>query len=278
MRYSGMPQSYEAVLADMVAAARSAGALTLTYFQRFRELEIGIKGPADFVSEADKESELLIRRDLCARYPEWSFVGEEFPPVKGVDSEYCWLVDPIDGTTNFINGFPAFAASIGVLYRGQPIAGALWCASTHALRAGVYHAYRGGLLHFDNEPLNPAQNPAIMRRLAGEPNLAHDKVHPFEVRKTGSAAIECAFVAAGLLRVARFERPNVWDIAGGVALVHAAGGGVVTLGRKGWEPFKVFSASGEDPDKQDIRNWHQPIILGERESVALVQAMHTSVG
>ena len=187
---------------------------------------------SDPVSEVDGRVEQLIRARLAEKFPGHDILGEESEERPGRGHDFIWAIDPIDGTTNFINGFPAFAASIGVLYRGRPIVGALWCASTHALRAGVYHAHRGGLLHFDDEPLKPAQNPAIMRRLAGEPNLAHDKAHPFEVRKTGSAAIECAFVAAGLLRVARFERPNVWDIAGGVALVQAAGGEVLTLGRE----------------------------------------------
>src|SRR5436189_5029564 len=109
-----MGQSYDAVLGDMVAVAREAGGLTLGYFRRFRELEIGVKGPADFVSEADKESELLIRRDLLARYRDWSFKGEEFAPVSGSDPEYCWLVDPIDGTTNFINGMH-YTISIALL-------------------------------------------------------------------------------------------------------------------------------------------------------------------
>ena len=88
----------------MVGVAREAGALTLRHFARFRELEIGIKGPADFVSDADRESELLIRERLFARYPDWSLTGEEFPPVEGEDREHRWLVDPIDGTTNFMNG------------------------------------------------------------------------------------------------------------------------------------------------------------------------------
>jgi len=69
----------------------------------------------------------------------------------------------------------------------------------------------------------------------------------------------------------------VWDIAGGVALVQAAGGDAMTLGRGGWEAFEVFSESGDKPDKLDIRNWHQPIIVGEREPVGLVRAMHASV-
>ena len=99
-----MPENYSVILSDMVAVAREAGSLTQGYFKRFRELEIGIKGPADFVSDADKESEQLIRKYLFARYPDWSFTGEEFPPVDGADREHRWLVDPIDGTTNFING------------------------------------------------------------------------------------------------------------------------------------------------------------------------------
>src|SRR5215510_11669347 len=99
-----MSLTYDNILADMVAVAREAGALTLRPFARFRDIEIGIKGPADFVSDADRESELLIRKFLFERYPDWSFTGEEFPPVDKADQEYRWLVDPIDGTTNFING------------------------------------------------------------------------------------------------------------------------------------------------------------------------------
>ena len=78
---------YQPVLADMVAVAREAGALTQGYFERFRDIEIGIKGPADFVSDADKNSELLIRKYLFERYPDWSFTGEEFDPVER-DSEH----------------------------------------------------------------------------------------------------------------------------------------------------------------------------------------------
>jgi myo-inositol-1(or 4)-monophosphatase len=228
----------------------------------------------DPVSEVDSRVEQLIRARLAERFPGHDILGEESEERPGRGNEFLWAVDPIDGTTNFVNGFPCFAASIGVLYEGRPVAGALWCAASHALRAGVYHAHRGGVLHFDDQPLKPAPNPAVRRRLAGEPNLAADCVHPFEVRKTGSAAIECAFVAAGLLRVARFERPNVWDVAGGIALVQVAGGDVRTLTPSGWVPFESFETA-EGDGAADIRNWHQPIVLGEREAVTLVCAMHT---
>src|SRR6218665_1862030 len=99
-----MTLDYAAILNEMIAAARAAGAVTLEHFGRFRDLEIGIKGPGDFVSDADRESETLIRGHLLALYPDWSLTGEEFAPVDGADPEHRWLVDPIDGTTNFLNG------------------------------------------------------------------------------------------------------------------------------------------------------------------------------
>ena len=120
-----MTTPHRDVLDDMTAVAREAGALTLRHFARFRELEIGIKGPADFVSDADRESELLIRERLFARYPDWSFTGEEFPPVDRDDQEYRWLVDPIDGTTNFVNGMH-YTISIALRRGAETVAGALY--------------------------------------------------------------------------------------------------------------------------------------------------------
>src|SRR3954468_1835939 len=120
-----MSFSYDPILADMVTVARQAGALTQGYFQRFRDIEIGIKGPADFVSDADKESELLIRKFLFERYPDWSFTGEEFPPVDKADQEYRWLVDPIDGTTNFINGMH-YTISIALRRGSETVVGVLY--------------------------------------------------------------------------------------------------------------------------------------------------------
>lgn len=261
-----------------VELVRLAGAEAVNSFGKI--LAIRYKGTPqkeqrwrDPVSEVDSRVEQLIRTRLAERFPGHDILGEESEERPGRGNDFVWAVDPIDGTTNFINGFPLFAASIGVLHRGRPIVGALWCASTHALRAGVYHAHRGGLLHFDDEPIKDNPNPAIRRRLAGEPNVAAGVTHPFEVRKTGSAAIECAFVAARLLSVARFERPNVWDVAGGIMLVQAAGSDVLTLGPSGWTPFETFTLQGDATDS-DLRNWHQPVIVGESGAAAAVSELH----
>lgn len=226
----------------------------------------------DPVSEVDHRVERLLRARLADKFPRHDILGEEISEATGRENDFIWAVDPIDGTTNFINGFPMFAASIGVLYRGRPIAGAIWCSVSHALYAGVYHASLGGDLCFDGEPMQTRINPDIRRRLAGEPHALPDGHLPWEIRKTGSAAIECAFVAAGLLRVARFERPNIWDVAGGIALVQAAGGAVECYCDRSWSPFEQFEAprslNGGVPV---IRNWRRPIIIGDAEGVGLLR-------
>jgi myo-inositol-1(or 4)-monophosphatase len=223
----------------------------------------------DPVSEVDHRCEVLLRARIAERFPDHDIIGEEIndraPDTPYAD--YIWAVDPIDGTSNFINGFPMFAASIGVIHHGRPVVGALWCSTTHALRAGIYHGRAGGKLQFDEQPIDRKPNPAVQRRLAGDPTGGSgggkDLGFMWETRKTGSAAVECAFVAAGLLRVARFETPNLWDVAGGVALVKAAGLTVHDFDDGSWQPLDRF-----EPVEGDIRRWRRPVLLGEPQAVA----------
>ena len=241
-------------------------------------LEVEYKGSSaeaaalrDPVSEVDRNVELLIRARLADRFPGHDILGEESEERPGRESEFVWAVDPVDGTTNFVNGFPLFAAVIGVLHRHRPVAGALWCSSSHALRAGVYHACEGGKLHFEGEAIDHVGNPAVRRWLAGEPEATAATGLPWDVRKTGSAAIECAFVAAGLLRVARFESPNVWDIAGGLPLVRATGGTILVRGEEGWTEFERFEAVVHSERKfADLRHWRRPLIIGEPRAAAMM--------
>jgi myo-inositol-1(or 4)-monophosphatase len=258
-----------------LAETEVVSALGRTLAVRYKKLpgsEVAFKDP---VSEVDQQVEVLIRARLAGAFAEHDILGEEMDERPGRNHDFVWAIDPIDGTTNFVNGFPLFAASIGVLYRGRPVVGAVWCAASHSLRAGVYHARHGGPLCFDEEPLDLKPNPAVRRRLAGEPQVTPDSDLPWDIRKTGSAAIECAFVAAGLLRVARFETPNVWDVAGGVCLVRATGGEVRTRDASGWSPLESFEPSATSAESQpDIRNWRKPMILGEPEAVELMCRAH----
>jgi myo-inositol-1(or 4)-monophosphatase len=221
----------------------------------------------DPVSEVDGKVEELIRVRLGKHFPGHDIIGEEMEHRPSFGHDFVWAVDPIDGTTNFVNGFPMFAASIGVLHHGRPIVGAVWCSTTHALRAGIYHATTATKLRFEGNDVTPKANPAVRRRLAGVPVLSGED-GMWETRKTGSAAIECALVAAGLLQVARFASPNIWDVAGGLALVRAAGGTVQAQDGGRWAPMERFEAPPRADGKADLRYWRRPIAIGPAEVVA----------
>jgi myo-inositol-1(or 4)-monophosphatase len=252
-----------------LAGAEIQSALGRTLAVRYKKSDGGTTAFRDPVSEVDHAVEALIRARLAERFPGHAIVGEEVDAEPRPEHDFLWALDPVDGTANFVNGFPLFAASLGVLHQGRPLVGALWCSTSHALRAGVYHARAGGRLRFEGEPLALEPNRAVRRHLAGEPWTSPGGALPWDTRKTGSAAIECAFVAAGLLRVARFGRPHVWDVAGGVALVRAAGGEVRTRTPHGWVRLERFEAA-DSP----LRQWRQPVILGEPEAVETLCGRH----
>ncbi|GAB2177188.1 inositol monophosphatase family protein [Dongia sp. agr-C8] len=253
--------------AEIVTAL--GGMLAVKYKSDVARQEGDARAYRDPVSEVDHRVEVLLRARIAERFPQHDIIGEEINDRPGDRpyAEYVWAVDPVDGTANFINGFPLFAASIGVLHRGRPVVGAVWCSASHALRAGVYHGHVGGDLHFDEVPTDLKVNPGVQRRLAGDPGGGKNFGFLWDTRKTGSAAIECAFVAAGLLRVSRFEAPNVWDVAGGLALVRAAGLDVLTIEKGEWRPLEVFAGPGGD-----IRRWRQPLIIGDAPAVAELSA------
>ena len=221
----------------------------------------------DPVSEIDQRVETLIRARLAERFPGHDVIGEEMEERPGRGQDCVWAVDPIDGTTNFVNGFPMFAALIGVLHRGVTVAGAVWCSVSHALRAGVYHASIGRKLRFEGNDVTPKVNADVLRRLAGVPVAADADEAGWETRKTGSAALECAPVAAGLLEVARFSLPNIWDVAAGIALVQAGGGVVREHDGIRWIPMQRFAPGSRAGQKPDLRAWRRPIVVGTKKGV-----------
>jgi myo-inositol-1(or 4)-monophosphatase len=234
-----------------------------------RELAIKYKGAEDRqgasryrdpASEADERIERLIRVRLAELFPGHGVVGEEMATLAGDADAPVWVIDPIDGTANFVNGLPLFAASIGVMHGGVPVAGAIWCATSHALRSGVYHARKGGRLRFEEQPIELRRSADLRRWLAGEPEATSGADHDWEVRKLGSAAIECAFTAAGLLRVARFAHPFLWDVAAGIVLVEAAGGIVRERTDGGWQSLAPVPNDA-------IGTWRRPLLVGEEAAV-----------
>lgn len=255
----------EAVAVELarLAAAEMQSALGGDLAIRYKGAEerVGAARYRDPASEADERIERLIRDRLAEVFPGHGVVGEEMATLEGAADAPVWVIDPIDGTANFVNGLPIFSASIGVLHAGRPVVGAVWCTTSHALRAGVYHARAGGPLRFDAETVALKRSADLRRWLAAEPEASPSGGRDWEVRKLGSAAIECAFAAAGLLRVARFNRPNMWDVAAGLALIEAAGGTAVEQHDGEWRPLAPVPNAA-------IPSWRRALIVGEAEAVA----------
>lgn len=229
---------------------------------------------SDPVSVVDDRVEALIRAKLAARFPDHDIIGEESNERPNRGHDIVWAIDPIDGTANFVNGLPIFAASIGVLHRGRALAGAIWVSASHNLRPGVYHAKRGDRLRFDDEDVVAPANPGVRRRLAGVPRSGRESEF-WDTRTVGSAAFECAMVAAGSLDVARFSAPNIWDVAAGVVLIEAAGSIILHQAGGAWRPMQAFTPDRGPDGMLDLRYWTEPIIVGERNAVRQLASLHT---
>jgi len=234
------------VLDDMVEAARRAGSLTLDYFNRRETLDIGVKGPGDFVSEADEQSETLIRQHLLSRYPDWSLSGEEFPPVEGVDLTYRFLVDPIDGTTNFLSGLD-YTITIALRQGDKTVCGLVYNPVTNEM----FTAVAGGGAYLNGRQLRMRDNRNVAQIVVGTglptPNLslhpgAYSRLDAIRapigaVRVVGSAANSCAYVACGRL-TGYFEQTGFTDTAAGILLVQEAGGLVTDWWGRGPEHYE----------------------------------------
>lgn len=257
----------EAVELATMAGARIATALGRTLKVRYKGDADDDQNLRDPVSEVDEDVEAVIRERVATLFPGQDVLGEESEERPGRDHDVVWAIDPIDGTTNFVNGFPIFAASIGVLHRGAPVVGAVWCSTSHALRAGVYHARSGGPLSFDSEAFEPVLNPAVRRQLIGLGKGADAEGLPGDVRRTGSAAVECALTAAGLLAATRIETPNIWDVAGGFPLLRAAGAAIRIDTGNGWQQFDCFKQHATADGENDLRHWRGRVVAGAPEVV-----------
>jgi myo-inositol-1(or 4)-monophosphatase len=249
------------------AGERICSALARPIAVEFKAPSHGTASNSNPVSEVDRAVEAFIRAELLAEFPDHGVIGEEGSGSAHGGEGVTWVIDPIDGTTNFINGVPLFACSIGVLLDGWPLAGAIWCVSTHALRPGVYHAHRGGSLSFD-EALLERRPAATWRGLAAEPGRAPTFGAHWDTRVLGSATLECAFVAAGLLRLAYVSRPSLWDAAAALALLEAAGCTAMTLEHSRWVRLTRFVVDSSSGDRTAaLGSWAQPLLAGDSEAL-----------
>ena len=273
----------EAKAADM---ARQSGEILRQYFRRPLEVEYKDKKEQDPVTTADKESQRYLCEAISRDFPEHGILGEEGPEDReAAAADFLWVLDPLDGTTNFINGLPAYAVSIGVLHRGSPLVGALfipWPGQNDGL---VLHARKGGGSWAGEERVSISEGDGPKaNRLAGLPASFGARFRlrkglrgrVGEVRVTGSIAYELALTTLGGFQYVLFGGPRVWDVAAGAVLVTEAGGAAL-VGNKGgrlWEPLTTLGPpwEGGRPNLGQIRDWVTPLIAGEAKVTAVVVA------
>lgn len=275
------PPLADADLARIAQTARSlaqrGGDILLDRFHSTVEITFKGERPNDPVTEVDHAIEDLIREEVHRQFPEHAVLGEERENGGPPDAPIVWVIDPLDGTSNFINGIGMFACSIGVLQRGRPIAGALWLPTNKFLTPGVYHAHDGGGLMFEDAPVSTEPSPLpVGSRLSTVPAGTNGVTGPagkrFGIARTlGSTATELALAAEGSVQMALFEGSRIWDVAGGVALCIAAGRAVYMKPRgsdAAWCEFTHFGSAKNGPiNAAGLHRWGDSLVAGDASVV-----------
>ena len=225
---------HSAVINVMVKAARRAGRSLKRDLGEIENLQVSLKGPANFVSLADKRAEQMLCEDLSKARPGYGFLGEEGGIREGQDKSHTWIVDPLDGTTNFLHGIPQFAISIGLQREGTMIAGVIYNPANDEL----YTAERGKGAFLNDQRLRVAGRRKLNESViaCGLPHigrgdfklslaeLAEIQPRVAGLRRFGAASLDMAFVAAGRLDGYWERNLQAWDMAAGQIIVREAGG------------------------------------------------------
>jgi myo-inositol-1(or 4)-monophosphatase len=258
---------HSALLNVMVAAARKAARTLRRDFGEVEKLQVSLKGPANFVSAADHRAEETLRAELAKARPGYGFLGEEGGRQEGSDKSHCWIVDPLDGTTNFLHGIPQFAISIGLEREGTIVAGVVY----NPLNEELFVAERGKGAFLNDQRLRVAARKRLSEAViaCGLPHLGRGDLAQFRkefavvqekvagLRRFGAAALDLAWVAAGRLDAYWERNLSAWDMAAGLILVREAGG------------FASDLDGGEDMfDKREILAGNEAM---QREVLALIR-------
>ena len=223
----------------MMKTARKAGRGLLKDFGEVENLQVSAKGPGDFVSRADKAAEALIKEELMRARPSYGFLGEEGSEVEGEDPTRRWIVDPLDGTTNFLHGLPHWAVSIALEHKGQVVAGVVY----DPVKDEMFYAEKGAGAWLNESRLRVSGRHKMIEAIfaTGLPfggrsdlpatlqDLARILPTCAGVRRWGAASLDLAYVAAGRYDGFWERRLNAWDIAAGIVIVREAGGIVEPL-------------------------------------------------
>jgi myo-inositol-1(or 4)-monophosphatase len=233
----------EDFLIPMQELGREAGSLLMSFFGN---VAIEYKGDVDLVTQADRSSEKLIVERIRKQWPEHDLIGEE-GSRRETGSDFCWYVDPLDGTTNFAHGFPVFCVSLALEYKGERVAGVVYDPT----RDEMFAAERGNGSRLNGAAIHVSKTSRLAESLVATGFPSHKRhknpnIHFYHqitlrshgVRRAGSAALDLCYVACGRFDAFWEFNLNSWDTAAGVLLVQEAGGQVTNYKNA---PFNVDS-------------------------------------
>ncbi|EPX80865.1 inositol monophosphatase family protein [Litoreibacter arenae] len=241
----------------MIKAARVAGRSLVKDFREVENLQVSMKGAGDFVSKADTAAEAIIREQLMEARPTYGWVGEESEPVEGKDPTRRWIVDPLDGTTNFLHGMPHWAVSIALEHKGEIVSAVVYDPA----KDEMFVAEKGEGAFMNEQRLRVSARHKMIESVfaTGIPfgggkylpatlkDLARLMPQCAGVRRWGSAALDLAYVAAGRYDGYWERGLNIWDIAGGVLLVKESGGFIEPI-REGQNLLEDGQMIAANPD------------------------------
>jgi myo-inositol-1(or 4)-monophosphatase len=269
-------RSIETVATDL---ALEAGGILMNFFSEPLQIQYKSDGQRSPVTDADRAANDYIERQITKKFPNHGILSEENSMITNASSDILWVIDPLDGTTNFLNQLPIFGVSIAVLEKGKPVVGAIFIPSIYSRQGTVIHARIGGGTFEDGIPLSLKTEPKTkINVLAAVP--AHFwrmfkfkrgfRTHLGDLRSTGSVAYEMALVSRSVFHYAVFAGPWIWDVAAGIILIQEAGGRVLLRDRKSnkWVDFEKFNFVGST--NNSISSWRGSLILGTQGIVTTI--------
>ena len=228
----------------MIKAAEKASKILIRDFGELEKLQVSAKGPSDFVTNSDKKVEKIIIEELIKSRKKFSVLSEEIGEVKNSDKENYWIIDPIDGTTNFLHGIPHFAISIALKTKEEIVSGLIF----DPIKNEMFYAEKNNGAYFNNQRIRVSKKKNLNECLFA--TGGKDKInYNLNTRKSGSAALDMAYVGAGRYDGYFQKSLNIWDIAAGIIIVKEAGGKINEIDYSGDKEIKIITGSNAIYDK-----------------------------
>ncbi len=203
----------------MIKATEKASKILIRDFGEVEKLQVSLKGPNNFVTNSDRKAEDVIIKELEKSKKNFSILTEESGFIEKKDKENFWIVDPIDGTTNFLNGVPHFCISIALAIDKEVIAGVIY----DPIKDEIFYAEKNNGSYLNNRSIRVSKKNRIFDCLYGV-NFRNNLPENLLIRNTGSAALDLAYVSSGRFDGCLQRNVNLWDIAAGTILIKEAGG------------------------------------------------------